>query len=590
MNIYKDRINKIRQLMANEGINYYLVPTDDYHSSEYVGDYFKCREYLSGFTGSAGTLLIGEDFAGLWTDGRYFLQAEAELTGSDILLFKSGQPNVPTINQFLSKNMTKGQVLGYDGRTVSYSLGSNLRESLKELNIEFKIDIDLVDLIWNDRPSFPAAPIWLMNEEQAGLTRQEKLANLRASIEAPILITSLDDIAWLYNYRGDDILFTPVAMAYTIVSQDIAILYINPEAITSQDREILTSDGITIKPYLDVYDDIGSIPSLQIDKSSVNEILVKSIASPIYRTNPTLLSKAIKSTVEIANERIAHLKDGIAFTKTICWLKNHAKAGTHKELTELDVANRILSDRGSQDDFISLSFASIVATEDHGAIIHYEPTPETNKVIGDGFLLMDTGAQYMQGTTDVTRTIIMGEASETEKACYTAVLRGNLGLGSAVFPEGTTGSALDVLARGPIWELGLDYNHGTGHGVGYLLNVHERPNGFRKSGIGVPFEAGMITSNEPGVYLEDRFGIRLENLILCHKLPEEYESGRFMDFETLTLVPFDRDAIIPNMLSPVELDILNEYHARVYEELAPYMNDEEKAWLQEATAEIYYED
>ena len=590
MNIYKDRISKIRQLMAKKSINYYLVVTDDYHSSEYVGDYFKCREYLSGFTGSAGTLLIGENFAGLWTDGRYFLQAESELTGSDIKLFKSGQPNVPTISQFLSENMTNGQVLGYDGRTVSFALGSNLRDALKGLNIQFMIDIDLVGVIWNDRPAFPAAPIWLMNDKQAGLTRQEKLVNLRANIEAPILITSLDDIAWLYNYRGDDILFTPVAMSYTIVSQDTAVLYINPETITPQDREILTNDGITIKPYLDVYKDVTNIPTLQIDKNSVNEILVKSIANPIYRTNPTLLAKAVKNPTEIANERIAHLKDGIAFTKTIYWLKKHAKAGTHRELTELDVADRILSDRSSQSDFISLSFASIVATEDHGAIIHYEPTPETNKTIGDGFLLMDTGAQYLQGTTDVTRTIIMGEASETEKACYTAVLRGNLNLGLAVFPEGTTGNALDVLARGPIWELGLDFNHGTGHGVGYLLNVHEGPNAVRKSGIGTPFKAGMITSNEPGVYLEDRFGIRLENLILCHRLPEEYESRRFMDFETLTLVPFDRDAIMPNMLSPVELDILNEYHAHVYEELSPYMNDEEKAWLQEATAEIYYED
>ncbi|MBQ0079368.1 MAG: aminopeptidase P family protein [Eubacterium sp.] len=590
MNIYQKRLAKLRQLMAADNIDYYIVPTEDYHSSEYVGAYFKCREYVSGFTGSAGTLVVGMNDAGLWTDGRYFIQAEAELEGSTITLFKSNEPGVPTIKQFLQnarKDADSPLTIGYDGRTVSYNFGSGLREALADST--FIIDKDLVDDIWEDRPTFPNAPIWLMTDEQAGKSRTDKLADLRSKIGAPILISTLDDIAWLYNYRGDDILYTPVALAYTLVSQDEAILYISPDAVSEEIAAQLEADGVTLKPYLDIYEDITKFAKIQIDKASINEALTELIAEPVFKVNPTLMAKAVKNPTEIANERIAHLKDGIAFTKAICWLKKLAEDGAHRELTELDVSAKILELRAEQEDFISLSFESIVATGSHGAIIHYDPTPETNVNLGDGFLLMDTGAQYLQGTTDVTRTIIMGQASELEKTCYTAVLRGNLNLGAAIFPKGTTGNNLDVLARSPLWEMGLDFNHGTGHGVGYLLNVHEGPNAIRKTGIGTPWVEGMITSNEPGVYMEDRFGIRLENLILCHKLPEEYEGGQFYDFETLTLVPFDRDAIMANMMSPVELDILNEYHARVYEELSPYMTEEECQWLYEATAPIYYE-
>ncbi len=579
----------LRQLMAERDIDFYMIMTDDYHASEYVGDYFKARQYVSGFTGSAGTLLIAKDHAYLWTDGRYFIQAAAELEGTGIELFKSGQPGVPTISQFLYENMNRGQTLGYDGRTVSYGFGQEIKKALADKGVNYQIHVDLVDAIWEDRPAFPNGAIWLLDDAQAGCSRRTKLDDIRNKIEAPTLITSLDDIAWLYNLRGSDVLYTPVALAYTIVDEDSATLYVAPEAVSDDIVAVLQADGITIKPYLDVYEDVADLERVQVDKSSVNEALVELINEPVFKTNPTLMAKAIKNPIEIDNERQAHLKDGIALTKTICWLKKYAQSGAHYELTELDVAEKIYEDRSAQDGFISLRFESIVATGEHGAIIHYDPTPETNVNISDGFLLMDTGAQYLQGTTDVTRTIIMGEASEVEKTCYTAVLRGNLNLGAAIFPEGTTGNNLDALARSPLWEMGLDYNHGTGHGVGYLLSVHEGPNAIRNRGIGTALHEGMITSNEPGVYLEGRFGIRLENLILCRKLPEQYESGTFMDFETLTLVPFDRDAIMPNMLSPVELDILNEYHARVYDELAPYMTEEEREWLKQATSEIYYE-
>lgn len=589
MNTIPERLRKLRSLMKENHIDYYIITSDDYHGSEYTHEYFKSRQYISGFTGSAGTLLIGISFAGLWTDGRYFIQAANQLEGSGIELFKTGQPGVPSIENYLAQAISDGQTLSYDGRTVSYSLGSSIASSLNDKNIRILNQIDLVDKMWNDRPPFPVSQIWLLTDKQTGMSISDKLQQLRSSLKHAILISALDDIAWLYNYRGNDVLHTPVAMAYTIVDHDSATLYISPDAVSKDIRNTFEKDGITLKPYLDIYNDVAQnfgssdSPSLQVDKASVNQALTSLIFHPVFDVNPTLKAKACKNTVEIANEKSAHLKDGVAFTKTIYKLKQLSRNSEHSSLTELSVADMILEDRKSQEDFISLSFDSIVAYGEHGAIVHYSPSPETSCHLSDGLLLMDTGAQYLDGTTDVTRTIALGHISDYEKECYTTVLRGNLNLGAAIFPYGTSGRQLDCLARIPLWQKGLDYNHGTGHGVGYILNVHEGPNRISKSGSDTPFEPGMITSNEPGVYIENKFGIRLENLILC--TPDSNHPG-FMNFETLTLVPFDRDAIAPELMTTTELNILNEYHATVFKCLSPFMNEKEHRWLKEATAPI----
>ena len=589
MNIIKDRLTSLRRLMERDEIDYYLITSDDYHASEYVHDYFKSRCYMSGFTGSAGTLVIGRSWAGLWTDGRYFIQAASQLEGTGIELFKSGMPGVPSIREHLASVMSEGQTLAYDGRTVSRSFGTSLASSLEGMNIRILNSTDLVDEIWENRPAFSSEPIYLLTGKQAGASRKDKLRQLRDSLDCPLLIASLDDIAWLYNYRGNDVLYTPVAMAYTVVSKDMAALYISQDAVSADARTALEDDGIILKPYLQIYDDVSrqfgsdDSPCLQMDMDTVNEALTSLAAHPVFKANPVLMFKACKNPVEIDRIRNAHLKDGAAFTRTICRLKNLAASGEQTFITELDVSDMILSDRMDQDGFISLSFESIAASAEHGAIIHYAPTEETNIHLSRSFLLMDTGAHYWDGTTDVTRTIAMGPLTEYEKECYTAVLRGNLNLGAAVFPEGTSGQQLDCLARKQLWEMGLDYNHGTGHGVGYILSVHEGPNRISKTGSSTPLKPGMITSNEPGVYIENKFGIRLENLILCRR--REHAPG-FLDFETLTLVPFDRDAILPERMTREELDILNDYHARVYDCISPYLNESERTWLETATAPI----
>ncbi|MBQ9708871.1 MAG: aminopeptidase P family N-terminal domain-containing protein, partial [Firmicutes bacterium] len=477
MNVYRERVGALRAKMAAGGIDYYLIFTNDFHGSEYVSDHFKCREFLSGFTGSAGTLLIGKDDARLWTDGRYFIQAESQLSDSGIELMRSGQPGVPSIENYLASVMLPQEVLGYDGRTISSGYAKKLRQVLSEKGVKFINDADLAGEIWEERSEIPSTPVWLLTDEQAGMSRADKLRWLRNQITSHLLITSLDDIAWLYNMRADDVLYTPVAMVYTLISAEEAILYLSEKALTAEVRGALEADGVTIRPYMSVYEDIkirfgapGPTP-LQMDEDSVNEVLSSMASEPRFAANPTLLAKAIKNQAEIEGERNAHIKDGVAVTKAIYRLQKAAASGSHKELTELEVSDMLLGLRREQEGFISPSFESIVATGEHGAVIHYAPTAETSRSLADGFLLMDTGGHYTNGTTDITRTIALGEVSEYEKKCYTAVLKGNLAVGSARFPAGTTGNALDSMARRPLWDMGLDYNHGTGHGVGFILSV-----------------------------------------------------------------------------------------------------------------------
>lgn len=594
-----ERITKLREKMRERGIDAYLILTDDFHASEYVCDYFKCREYMSGFSGSAGTLVVTMYNAALWTDGRYFIQAEEQLKDTEITLMKMGEEGVPSIQDYLYEQLSEGGCLGFDGRTISVNYVNTLNEKLCAKNIEYVDNVDLVGEIWEDRPEFPSKPIWFLSEKYAGKSVSEKLAELRAVLRSEkaeaILISSLDDIAWLYNLRGDDMLYNPVALAYTIVYENSAVLYRNPDTVRGEIADKLKKDGVIIAPYFQIYEDIKQLRdiTLFLDERSVNltlRNLVPQSVLVVNRMNPTTIFKAKKNPVEIKNERYAHILDGVAVTKLIYWIKQKQKSGNIKEITELDVCDKLEQLRRQQEGYLQQSFAPIIAIGAHGAIVHYAPDRDSNTALEDNtFLLMDTGGQYLFGTTDITRTISIGELTREQKMHYTAVLKGNINLACARFKYGCTGVNLDCLARKSLWELGLDFNHGTGHGVGYLLNVHEGPNGIRMrendGTSGVVLEEGMITSNEPGLYLEGKYGIRIENLMLCMKY-KKTEFGQFMKFDTLTMVPFDREAILPERMTEEEIKNLNHYHNMVYETISPYLNEEECKWLREQTKEM----
>ena len=597
-NRYRQRIETLRSLMKESGIHAYLIVSSDFHASEYVGDYFKCRAYMSGFTGSAGTLAVTMEEAALWTDGRYFLQAADQLADTGILLQKMGEPGVPTFTEWIVSRLEPGQTLGYDGRTIEGGLADTLHKALDPQYIRFMETEDLVGRIWTDRPAFPAAPIWILEEKYTGRSRKDKLDGLRrhmADCRADrMLIAGLDDIAWLFNIRGGDIAFNPVPMAYALIGFDKAGLYVSEEAVTADVRKELAEDGVEIRPYFAVYEDLRELPeysSLLLDRSSCNVALLAAVPAGvgvIHKSSWTTLQKAVKNPVEAANIRRAHIRDGAAVTKLLYWLDQIQDTGDYKEgrITELDVAARLLQLRRQQDGFLDQSFAPIIAAGSHGAIVHYDPDEDSNiPLVHNSFLLMDTGGQYLQGTTDITRTAVLGTVTDEMKEHYTAVLRGNLDLAGAVFHKGCSGIKLDTLARLPLWEKGLDFNHGTGHGVGYLLNVHEGPHRIAMAGSSVPFEPGMVTSDEPGLYLAGRYGIRLENLMLC--VPAfTTDQGEFYRFETLTMVPFDRRAILADRLSGKEKKLLNAYHAAVFKNISPYLTLEECVWLKEMTAPV----
>lgn len=593
----KEKLTALRNIMKEKKIDAYLVPTDDFHGSEYVGDYFKCRKYITGFTGSAGTAVIMQDMAGLWTDGRYFIQAADQLRGSTIELFKSGEPEVPTVHKFLKEKLEKSMCLGFDGRTVSAKEAEQLGELLKEKDITFSVNNDLVGEIWEDRPALSCEPVMELDVKCTGKSRADKIEEIREQMkekEADVFIlTSLDDIAWLLNIRGNDIHCCPVVLSYLVMMDNELRLYANAAAFSEEICSNLEADGIKIYPYDEVYSYVQTISSdkkVLLSKANVNSRLVSNIPAEVTildEKNLTLLPKAIKNKTEMDNERIAHIKDGVAVTKFIYWLKKNVPEGT---VTELSAAEKLYQFRSEQEHFIGDSFDPIIAYGTHAAIVHYSATEETDIPLeARGMVLADTGGHYLEGTTDITRTIVLGPITEKEKKYFTAVLRGNLNLAAAKFKYGCTGLNLDYLARGPLWELGEDYNHGTGHGVGYLLNVHEGPNSFRWKNLpGNPapvLEEGMITSDEPGYYLENEFGIRHENLVLCRKA-EETSFGQFMCFEPLTMVAFDLEGINPQEMTERERKLLNEYHQKVYKTISPYLVEDEKEWLKQATREI----
>ena len=591
-----ERITALRERMKEKKIDAYLVPTDDFHASEYVGEYFKCRKYITGFTGSAGTAVIMQDMAGLWTDGRYFIQAAAQLEGTGVDLFKMGEPGVPTIHQFLEEKLGEGMCLGFDGRTISAKEAAELSEALGKKGASLSVDYDLVGEVWEDRPALSCEPVMELDVKWAGESRADKCAKIRKAMEEKgadaFVLTSLDDIAWLLNIRGGDVHCCPVVLSYLVMTQKEIKLFANEKVFPAEVLDALAKDGVTLLPYDSIYGYVKTFAKdmkVLLCKQKANSRLVSNIPSEVEildEENLTLLPKAIKNPVEVENERIAHIRDGVALTKFIYWLKKNVGK---IPMTELSAEEKLYSFRAQQENFIDNSFDPIISYGVHAAINHYSATPETDIPIEPrSFLLADTGGNYYEGTTDTTRTIVMGPVTDEQKKFFTAVLRGMLNLGNAKFRYGCTGVNLDYLARGPLWELGQDFNHGTGHGVGYLLNVHEGPNSFRWKvvpGNNAVLEEGMITSDEPGYYVEDGYGIRHENMIVCKKA-EKTQFGQFMCFEFLTMVPFDLDAVVPEQMTAHERELLNNYHAQVYEKISPYLDEDEKVWLKEATRAI----
>jgi len=592
------RLLALRAAMKKSGADAALFPTSDYHASEYVGEFFETRRYFSGFTGSAGTLAVLPGEAGLWTDGRYFIQAALELSGTGVTLYRIGDPGVPLVEDFLLEKLPRGGTLALDGKTVDAHWCEALLQKLAAKDISLSYDTDPADGVWEDRPALPGAPAWLLPLCYAGKPASEKLAAVRAEMEkcgADVhVLTTLDDIAWLFNLRGGDVLYTPVLLAYAVIEQKAAYLFADAKKLSAELSASLAECGVQVLPYGGIYQFVEKYTRrnrVLLNKRRVNYALYEILrghALLVNGENPTTPMKAVKNEAEAENFRRAHVKDGAAVTKLIYWLKTH---DWKEPLTELDAARHMDALRRGQEGCIDLSFTTIPAYGPHAAINHYHATEENCIPLQPrGFFLLDSGGQYYEGTTDITRTVALGPLTDEEKRHFTLVLKSMLRLSHARFPYGCTGQALDAIAREPIWAEGLNYNHGTGHGIGYLLCVHEGPNSFRYRqlpGREEPcvFEPGMVTSVEPGIYVENSHGIRTENLALCREA-RTTDFGRFLEFETLTLAPIDLDAVDETMLLPEEKEWLNAYHRRVYDEISPLLTPDERAFLKQATRSI----
>lgn len=595
----KPEILALQSKMAERGIGLYFVPTSDFHDSEYVNPHFSARRWLSGFTGSAGTLAVTGDSAFLWTDGRYFIQAEKELLGSGVTLMRMGEPGVPTIYEFAEQNLPESGVLAFDGRLVSEADREKFDGAAEKRGGSVVTRYDLAGELWQDRPALPCSSAFSLPLRFCGKTRAEKIGSLRAEMEklgaASHLITTLDDIAWLFNIRGNDIECTPVVLAYSLITPEDAKLFIQPKAVSKELGEELAEDGVTVLPYEGIYKALAELPEntrLLLDKKRVQCAAVDACPkgiSLIDAPNPTTLMKAVKNEAEIEALKASHIRDGLAVTRFMKWLKEKILDG--EKLDELSAAEHLLKLRETGENYIEPSFATICAYGKNAAMMHYSATERDFSAIEpEGFLLVDSGAQYLDGTTDVTRTFVLGPITKEQRVHFTAVARGMLNLQSARFLKGCRGVNLDILARGPLWDLGIDYRCGTGHGVGFVLGVHEAPNGIRwrivpernDSAVLLP---GMVTTDEPGVYIEDSHGIRTENELLC-VLDGENEYGEFLRFEPLTFAPIDLDGIDPALMSRPERHRLNDYHALVYSTLAPLMSDEERQWLKDATRPV----
>ena len=593
-----DRLRAFRARMEEENMAVVIVPTADSHASEYLADHFKTRQWLSGFTGSAGTLVVGREEAALFTDGRYFIQAERQIAGTGITLMRMGTAGVPTVEQYVRSLAKAGESCGVDFSVISSHFAADMSDMLAGREIALRDTGDWFETLWTDRPAMPTDPVYLLEEKYTGKSVSAKLAAIRevmAKAGADMhVVNVLDDIAWTLNVRGSDVHCTPVVMSYLLIGREDAIWFVDTQKVSEPVREALFSEGVYLREYGEITAALEAIEpgtSVMVDGRKMTASLCAALADTniIQHENPAFRLKAIKNDVELDNLRAAHVKDGLAVTRLMYWLKQNAGK---VPMDELSVTDRLLALRQEQEHFISTSFDTICAYRENAAMMHYKATEESSATIeAKDLLLIDSGAQYLEGTTDITRTFAMGEVDREQKEHFTAVLCGMMNLQNAKFLHGVTGIGLDILARGPMWDLGIDYRCGTGHGVGYLLSVHEGPNAFRwyKSPTrneDTVMEAGMVTTDEPGIYIEGSHGIRIENELVCKKL-EMNEYGQFMGFEAITCAPIDLDAVIPEQMTARQRGWLNAYHAFVLEKLEPLMaNEDERAWLRHATRAI----
>ena len=592
--VITERLGILRREMKKAGIDYYLIPTADFHHSEYVNDYFKVREFFCGFTGSNGTLLVWQDGAGLWTDGRYFIQAEQELAGTNVTLFKMLNEGVPTVEEFLKDEMKEGQTLGFDGRVIPATDGRKMEELLAGKNIKFSYLQDLSEKIWTERPDFPAGKITVLPSEITGKTVEEKLSEVRNSFGKKgadaLFLTKLDDIMWLFNIRGCDVECNPVAMSYAYIGEKKAVLFVRSKALDDHSVDYFKKNGIQVEEYDSVQEFIDRLPAhtaIFTDMRYLSYNFYKLIGEKhtiIEGNNPTEILKAVKNETELSNMQKVYLKDSVAVTKFIYWLKTHVGK---EEITEVTAADYLFNLRRQIPGFIDLSFPTIAGYQANAAMMHYEATKDTAaKLQPEGMLLVDSGGQYLGGTTDVTRTIVLGPVSDEIKKHYTKVAAANMQLSHAHWLYGCTGRNLDILARQPLWDIDIDYQCGTGHGVGYILNVHEGPQSMRWRFNGMEeavLTDGMDITNEPGVYIEGSHGIRIENVMVA-KNDVKNEYGQFMHFETLTWVPLDREGIDIKYLNDTQREMINEYQEQVYNRISPYLTEAERQWLYTETA------
>lgn len=591
-----ERLSALRKIMKEKGITMLIVPTADFHQSEYVGEHFKERMFITGFTGSAGTALIGLEEARLWTDGRYFIQAAKQLEGTTVQLMKMFEPGVPSLEAFLEEHLKEGDTLAFDGRAVSVGEGQEYARIAEKKKAKILYDEDFVDPVWKDRPALSEEPAFDLDEKYAGESVSSKMARIRKEMEDAgcntHIVSTLDDTCWTLNIRGNDIEFFPLVLSYAIVCMDRFDLYIDERKLDKALQEKLAKDGVVLHPYNAIYEDVKKLSDkdiVMIDPSKLNYALFNNIpksVKTVEKRNPAILMKAIKNPVEIENIRKAQIKDSVAHLRFMKWLKENI--GKIK-ITEMSAAAKLDEFRAEMGNFIRPSFEPISSFGPHSAIVHYTSSPETDVEFHTGTLyLSDTGAGFYEGSTDITRTFALGEVPQQMKDDFTLVAISNLHLANAKFLEGCSGLTLDILCRQPFWDRDLNFNHGTGHGVGYLLNIHEGPMGFRwkyRAGEVEAFQEGMIITDEPGFYVEGSHGIRLENELLARK-GEKNEYGQFMYFETISLIPFDLDAINPDMLNAEDKKLLNDYHAKVYEVIAPLLKDDEREFLKKYTRAI----
>lgn len=593
-----DRLRAMRARMEEENMAVVIVPTADSHASEYLADHFKTRQWLSGFTGSAGTLVVGREEAALFTDGRYFIQAERQIAGTGITLMRMGTAGVPSVEEYVCSLAKAGESCGVDFSVISSHFAADMSDMLAGREIALRDTGDWFETLWTDRPAMPTDPVYLLEEKYTGMSVSEKLGAIREVMRkagADVhVVNVLDDVAWTLNVRGSDVHCTPVVMSYLLIGREDAVWFVDTRKVSEPVREALFAEGVYLREYGEITAALEAIEpgtSVMLDGRKLTANLCAALADTniIQHENPAFRLKAVKNDVELDNLRAAHVKDGLAVTRLMYWLKKNAGK---VPMDELGVTERLLDLRKEQEHFISTSFDTICAYRENAAMMHYKATEESSAAIeAKGLLLIDSGAQYLEGTTDITRTFAMGEVEQEQKEHFTAVLCGMLNLQNAKFLHGVTGIGLDILARGPVWDLGIDYRCGTGHGVGYLLSVHEGPNAFRwyKSAArneDTVLEAGMVTTDEPGIYIEGSHGIRIENELACRKL-EANEYGQFMGFEAITCAPIDLDAVIPEQMTKRQRAWLNAYHAFVLEKLEPLMKDEdERAWLRHATRAI----